>query len=394
MLSPTRKAAVEDHDRLIIQSGPNLDPNSRLQNLTEKSKKTEIFSALFEGAVLGSLEVCRVEKGQIDLNVTDNLSILINLEPIENGSIENDSKSGSINTDRIKTEKKNEMVQGNENMSNHHQMSISELENNQNTITEGEKMIVDTDSGDSIDDRKWLADLFSSSLLKAQLLLLEHWTACLAVEREKKKTEREAAAAVAIAIAASSALNYNKFKSTGPINTISLTTTNNNKPNPKESTVQDPKEHSSESCSASLLGVDVSKRLVDSVLRSRVRDVGDGIALTINRSLGETSLSAIPFLFSFLFFLSNSTLYLLIYLFYLSSCYFIFLFSFLLVSFLDWYFIAHFYCICLSLLHLQFLHFVLTLFFSYICVIYVYLSLRIIMPLDRICAEYSRSDIL
>ena len=73
MLSPTRKAAVEDHDRLIIQSGPNLDPNFRVQNLTEKSKKTEIFSALFEGAVLGSLEVCRVEKGQIDLNVTDNL---------------------------------------------------------------------------------------------------------------------------------------------------------------------------------------------------------------------------------------------------------------------------------------------------------------------------------
>ena len=308
MLSPTRKAAVEDHDRLIIQSGPNLDPNSRVQNLTEKSKKTEIFSALFEGAVLGSLEVCRVEKGQIDLNVTDNLSILINLEPIENSPIENDSKSGNINIDRIETEKKNEMAQGNENMSNHHQMSISELENNQNTITEGEKMIVDTDSGDSIDDRKWLADLFSSSLLKAQLLLLEHWTACLAVEREKKKTEREAAAsaAIAIAIAAASALNYNKFKPTGPVNTISLTTTNNNKPNPKESTVQDPKEHSSESCSASLLGVDVSKRLVDSVLRSRVRDVGDGIALTINRSLGETSLRAIPLLFSLL---SISTLF-------------------------------------------------------------------------------------
>lgn len=306
MLSPTRKAAVEDHDRLIIQSGPNLDPNSRVQNLTEKSKKTKIFSALFEGAVLGSLEVCRVEKGHIDLNVTDNLSILINLEPIENSSIENDSKSVSINIDRIETEKKNEMVQENENMSNHHQISISELENNQNTITEGEKMIVDTDSGDSIDDLKWLADLFSSSLLKAQLLLLEHWTASLEMEREKKKTENEAAAAAAIAIAAASALNYNKFKSTGPINTTSLTTTNNNKPNPKESTVQDPKEHSSESCSASLLGVDVSKRLVDSVLRSRVRDVGDGIALSINRSLGETSLRAFPLLFPLL---SISTLF-------------------------------------------------------------------------------------
>jgi hypothetical protein len=260
---------VEDHDRLIIQSGQNLDPKFRPENPNEKSNKMEIFSALSEGAVLGSVEVCRVEKGQIALNITDNLCILINLEPIENSTMENNSKN----------ENKNVGVILNENSLHHHEMSISEVENN--PIIQGDKMIADSDDTESTDDKKWLNDLFSCSLLKAQMLLLEHWTSSLEIEREKK--EKEAAAAAA---AAALAMSSNKPKSIGF--TASVSTNNSIKERTKESIVQVPKKKSSESSSASLLGLDVSKRLADSALRSRIRDVGDGITLSINRSQGDT----------------------------------------------------------------------------------------------------------
>jgi hypothetical protein len=108
------KGAVDDHDRWIVQSPHlNITPNpqnSKFENenkmkneKNENENNHENLSCLYEELLIGSLDVTIVEKGQIALNISNSLSLMITLEPIyadmnKDNNDSNDTSKDSNNT--------------------------------------------------------------------------------------------------------------------------------------------------------------------------------------------------------------------------------------------------------------------------------------------------------
>jgi hypothetical protein len=259
------------------------------------SKKMNNLNALFDSELIGSLEVTVVRKGCIDINLSGNISLLITLEPIPkpcNGkdvcSVSNDGSQvvdpscvSSAGVGESQNEEKNVKMEVQEEM--------------KEGMKEGMKMDVD-DMGYSEDLKeshisgiKWIQDLFSRSLMKAQLLLLEHWSSSKLAEIEKEKIENAAAAVIAAA-AAATVRSASELKVKSAVNT-KIPSTPHTQPTLPNSTKLinskiESKVHHTDIYTDSLSGINILKRLINPVLRSKVRDVGDGIAMSLNRATG------------------------------------------------------------------------------------------------------------
>lgn len=108
------KGAVDDHDRWIVQSThiditPNpqnpkfQNENKRKNEKNENENNHENLSCLYEELLIGSLDVTVVEKGQIALNISNSLSLMLSLEPIfadinKDDNDSNDTSKDSNNT--------------------------------------------------------------------------------------------------------------------------------------------------------------------------------------------------------------------------------------------------------------------------------------------------------
>ena len=310
LISSFRKAAVDDNDRLIIQSNNGTESSTSCEPNT-KSEYTSNLTALFDSELIGSLEVTIVRKGCIELNLSGDMSLLITLEPIpkpgkkadvihENN--ENSESKPVIEKPCVCSDGVDAIHSGEE------YMKIDMKEYLQIDMIEGIKIDVNNDSVDDMKmdieenenknendlggegegaqpcDVTWIQDLFSCSIMKAQLILLEHWSSSKEAEAEKERKEN-------IALAAANLANELKMKPFVNSKIVITPTTQVTVPN---STQQlDSKIGSTVSpadiYSDSLSGLNVLKRLINPVLRSKVRDVGDGTAttVTLNRSTGK-----------------------------------------------------------------------------------------------------------
>ena len=279
-----------------------------------KSEDMNNLSALFESELIGSLEVTIVRKGCIELNLSGEMSLLITLEPIpkpdnKNNAIieknENNDSKPVIEKPCVRSDGVGEIHSGEE------YMKIDMKEYLQIDMKEGikfdmidesvddMKMDIDENENENEDDLggagawaepcdvTWIQDLFSCSIMKAQLLLLEHWSSSKQAEAEKEKNEN-------IAIAA--ALLASELKMKPLVNSKIVTTPTTQAILPNSTQQLDSKIGSkvppTDIYSDSLSDINVLKRLINPALRSKVRDVGDGTATTLtpNRSTGEVNI--------------------------------------------------------------------------------------------------------
>ena len=163
-------------------------------------------------------------------------------------------------------------------------MDIDENEN-ENRDGDGDDLKgAGTEAGEPPCDVTWIQDLFSCSIMKAQLILLEHWSSSKQEEAEKERNENNAIAAATLANELKMKPIVNSKISIIPATQVTL---------PNNTQHLDSKIGSkvlpTDIYSDSLSGINVLKHLINPVLRSKVRDVGDGTALTLtlNRSTGK-----------------------------------------------------------------------------------------------------------
>jgi hypothetical protein len=124
----------------------------------EHEKKHENLSCLYEELLIGSLDVTIVEKGQIALNISNSLSLIIMLEPIDtDGKAADRSYTGTIHhtsndvsDDRLKDNKSDLLCRIN------HQLNY----------------------------------IIYSSILKIQLSLLSQWNKSLDIRRSMEINEK------------------------------------------------------------------------------------------------------------------------------------------------------------------------------------------------------------
>lgn len=249
------------------------------------------LNALFDSELIGSLEVTIVRKGCIEINLSGSMSLQITLEPIpkpfkgndvctvsyDGGYIVDTACVRSVELGEIQNEEENMKMDVQEEMKEDMKADIDEMEDS----TDLEKSHT---SG-----IKWIQDLFSRSLMKAQLLLLEHWSTSKQAEIEKEKIENALVVAAAAAATVRSASEL-KIKSVAVVNT-KITSTPHTQPTLPNSTKLidskiESKVHHTDIYTDSLSGVNILKRLINPVLKSKVRDVGDGIAMSLNRATG------------------------------------------------------------------------------------------------------------
>ena len=252
------------------------------------------LNALFDSELIGSLEVTAVRKGCIEINLSGSMSILITLEPIPKPYKGNDvcavSYDGGYTVDtagvrsvgfgEIRNEEKNMKMDVQQEMKEgiklNMKMDIDEMEDSADLETSHTSGI------------KWIQDLFSRSVMKAQLLLLEHWSSSKQAEIEKEIIENASVAAAAAATVRSA--SELKTKSVAAVNT-KITSTPHTQPTLPYSTklidskIESKVQHT-DIYTDSLSGINVLKRLINPVLKSKVRDVGDGIAMSLNRATG------------------------------------------------------------------------------------------------------------
>ena len=212
--------------------------------------------------------------------------------------------------------------------------------NNDYDLSKNEAREEEKEEEKDITSCQWLSHLFSGSILNSQLLLLTHWKKSLdQIQESARQEERLSIAAAAAATAISSSSNSSSsrsnnsdptdviIKTENPIDTASpivkseiviksemnvpknvVIDNAKNVPAPGEPSLSSKdtsleesssKEHSFESHSTSLTGVNFCRRLVDPSLRGRARDVGDGIAFAL--SLSSAGNFSLELLRSFLF---------------------------------------------------------------------------------------------
>lgn len=279
----SRKAATDDHDRYIIKSTTEIDmkiSDSLLSSsgLSDKpcnlEKSIEKFlPSLFESDLIGSLELTNIGKGEIEINLSDELSLLICL-------------------DAIKQDKKNEGLD----VLSAIKSDVNEERNSQNNTVISRD--IDENSPHVRTSIPWLSQLFYRALLKAQLMLMERWACSLSAakieEEEEKEKEREIEASVTAALLLKKNNNIanNMNSLINQINVKTEVTGETSKISELEQ-LNVMKEHSSESHSKSVSGMNFHRSLVHSSLRSRVRDVGDGIAVKAKTSQGDISINFI-----------------------------------------------------------------------------------------------------
>ena len=142
---------------------------SELKNLSEntgdKNDGRNDF-ALYEGRLIGSLEIATVGKGRIELNFSDELLLVITLELIIVPPTALLPLSAPALPSRVST---NEKINDDTSTSN----------------DDGNKKI------SNANDLKWLTRLLFNSILQAQLLLLSHWKKSLDLLQESARQERE-----------------------------------------------------------------------------------------------------------------------------------------------------------------------------------------------------------
>jgi hypothetical protein len=250
------------------------------------SKEMNNLNALFDSELIGSLEVTIVRKGCIEINLSGNTSLLITLEPNPKPCNGNDVCTVPNDGSQFVDTSCGRSAGVGESQNEEKNMKMDVQEEMKEGMKEGMKMDVDEmeDSEDleesHISGIKWIQDLFSRSLMKAQLLLLEHWSSSKQAEIEKEKVEN-AAAATAATVRSASEL---KIKSAAVVNTkISSSPT----AQPIVPTKVESKVHHTDIYTDSLSGINILKLLINPVLKSKVRDVGDGIAMSLNRSTGR-----------------------------------------------------------------------------------------------------------
>ena len=257
----------------------NLSELKNLSEDTENKNDSRNDFALYEGRLIGSLEIATVGKGRIELNFSDELLLVITLELIIVPPTALLPLSAPALPSRVST---NEKINDDTSTSN----------------DDGNKKI------SNANDLKWLTRLLFNSILQAQLLLLSHWKKSLDLLQESARQERERERESSITTAATSTKSDSSSKSSDvmikiekiehkvmvAIKTENTTTKpTNNSPNiPTASSLVEvsSKEHCSENHSVSLSSVNFFHRLVNPVLRGRARDVGDGIANAL-ASTGE-----------------------------------------------------------------------------------------------------------
>ena len=283
-----RRAATDDHDRYIIKSTSEIDitTTSSLTSSNGKSDKPysvektleKYLPSLFESDLIGSLELTNIGKGEIEINLSDELSLLICLDAIK----EDKENEGGEVASRV-------VMKSNEENNAHSNDGISR------GIDENSMNIDENSRHDSDTSMPWLSQLFYRGLLKAQLMLMERWACSLSAakmeEEEEKEKEREIAEKATAALLLKKNNNTNNMSSR--INQI-IVKTEIGTEIPKSSDVEQvsvPTEHSSESHSKIVKGMNFHRTLVHSSLRSSVRDVGDGIAVKSKTTLGNSSIN-------------------------------------------------------------------------------------------------------
>ena len=283
----SRKTAIEDHDRFIVQPSLQQSVTHHLSNLTKLSESAENDFrndfALYEGRLIGSLEVSTVGKGRIELNFSDEFLLVITLEEISAPPVAVPPISLPTLPSLASTN-----VRTNNDTSNH---------DKDNKISNGI-------------DNKWLSQLLLNGILQAQLLLLNHWKKSLE-ERERESLINTTAASINKNTNSMTSINSSavmiKSEKIEPkvmfaIKTEDLMKTENkstnnlqNLPSARKPLASSeasslmavsPKEQCVESHSVSLSGINFFHRLLNPVLRGRARDLGDGIAFPL-ASTGE-----------------------------------------------------------------------------------------------------------
>ena len=258
---------------------------------TTAEEKNDLF-ALFDSELLGSLEATVVRKGCIELNISRNISLLLTLEPIpkpnegkevchvsnDSGLVVGTSHERSDGEDEIQSENRYMKIDIKDDIK---VVMIEEMKDDMKMDT-GEMEDLE---GVNLPDVKWIQDLFSCSMMKAQLLLLEHWSSSKQAEAENEKLQNATAAAARLASELKMRPVVTSKISSTPLTNVALPSSTQ----PPDSKIES-KVHPSDTYSQSLSGIDVLKRLINPVLRSKVRDVGDGIAATLNRTFSGTSI--------------------------------------------------------------------------------------------------------
>ena len=247
--------------------------------------------ALYEGRLIGSLEVSTVGKGRIELNFSDEFLLIITLEEIL-------APPAAVPPISLPTLPSLVSTNGrtNNGTSNH---------DKNNKISDGI-------------DIKWLSQLLLNGILQAQLLLLSHWKKSLDLIQESARKERERESLINTTAASINKNNNNmtsinssdvmiKSEKIEPKVMLAIKTedliktenkSTNNLPNLPSArkllasseaaslTTVSSKDHCVESHSVSLSGINFFHRLLNPVLRGRARDLGDGIAFPLT-STGE-----------------------------------------------------------------------------------------------------------
>ena len=259
------------------------------------SKEINNLNALFDSELTGSLEVTIVRKGCIEINLSGNMFLLITLEPIPKPCNEKDVCTVSFDGSQVVDTPCVRSARVGESQNEEKNVPMDMQEEMKVDMKMNMKMDID-DTGDSVDLEeshfcgiKWIQDLFSRSLMKAQLLLLEHWSSSKEAEIEKEKIENAAATAATAAATVRSASEL-KIKSIAVTNTMITSTPHTQPILPNSKKLIDSKiefkVHRTDIYSDSLSGINILKRLINPVLKSKVRDVGDGIAMSLDRSTG------------------------------------------------------------------------------------------------------------
>ena len=267
--------------------------------------------ALFESEITGSLEVTMVGKGRIELNVSDELSLIISLEPINTltspipsiSAVSNTLKTFSKNFSSISGESRtiNRNNCADDIMDVESQEAIDNKEDNNNCNDNKDNNNDDkNDQNDNNANKRsnkldWLSNMFSCSILSAQLLLLNHWKKSLDLFQESVLHEQK----IQNAITAKNNMKNNtlmsiktedirikkekdekekEMSSVSPIGTSTEPIESSKESKEHSRETKDSKKRTSETHSETLEGVDVSGRLVHPMLRARLRDVGDGMA--------------------------------------------------------------------------------------------------------------------
>ena len=284
------------------------------------SEEINNLSVLFDSELVGSLEVTIVRKGCIELNLSGNISLLITLEPIPKPDknndviIEKNDSTPAIEKPPVSPVSSVDVIHSGEeymkiDMNDYLQIDMKEgikvdiIDKSKNDImdidenenkNENENDIENKD-GDDLKgegagtgaepcDVTWIQDLFSCSIMKAQLILLEHWSSSKQAEAEKERKENIAIAAATLASELKMKPLVNSKICVIPATQATLPNSTQHLDSKIGSTV-----HPTDIYSDSLSGINVLKRLINPVLRSKVRDVGDGTATTlaVNRSTGK-----------------------------------------------------------------------------------------------------------